>query len=88
MENKNFSKRYLIVNEIFNAITHGIGFGLSIAGLVILLVKGAKLGSAIHVVSYAIYGSAMILLFLFSTLFHSLIFTKARKVFQVIRFFY
>ena len=83
MENKNFSKRYLIVNEIFNAITHGIGFGLSIAGLVILLVKGAKLGSAIHVVSYAIYGSAMILLFLFSTLFHSLIFTKARKVFQV-----
>ncbi|CAI3250247.1 PAQR family membrane homeostasis protein TrhA [Enterococcus cecorum] len=83
MENKNFSKRYLIVNEIFNAITHGIGFGLSIAGLVILLIKGAKLGSAIHVVSYAIYGSAMILLFLFSTLFHSLIFTKARKVFQV-----
>ena len=62
MENKNFSKRYLIVNEIFNAITHGIGFGLSIAGLVILLVKGAKLGSAIHVVSYAIYGSTMILL--------------------------
>uniref|UniRef100_UPI00341404BF hemolysin III family protein n=1 Tax=Enterococcus cecorum TaxID=44008 RepID=UPI00341404BF len=60
MENKNFSKRYLIVNEIFNAITHGIGFGLSIAGLVILLVKGAKLGSAIHIVSYAIYGSTIV----------------------------
>lgn len=83
MENKQFSKKYMIVNEIFNAITHGIGCGLSIAGLVILLVKGAKLGSAMHVVSYAIYGSTMILLFLFSTLFHSLIFTKTRKVFQV-----
>ena len=42
---------------------HGIGAGLSIAGLVILLVKGARLGSPIHVVSYAIYGSMLILLF-------------------------
>ncbi|MGM0139005.1 hemolysin III [Enterococcus sp. DIV0755b] len=83
MEKPQFSRKYLIVNEVLNAVTHGIGFGLAIAGLVILLVKGARLGSAIHVVSYAIYGSMMILLFLCSTLFHSLIFTKAKKVFQV-----
>lgn len=74
---------YQIVNEVFNAVTHGIACGLSIAGLVLLLVKGAKLGSAMHVVSYAIYGSTLILLFLFSTLYHSLIFTRAKKVFQV-----
>ncbi|KAF1306189.1 PAQR family membrane homeostasis protein TrhA [Candidatus Enterococcus willemsii] len=83
METSKFTRKYLIVNEILNAVTHGIGCGLSIAGLVILLVKGARLGSPMHVVSYAIYGSTMILLFLFSTLFHSLIFTKAKKVFQV-----
>lgn len=83
METSKFTKKYLIVNEVLNAVTHGIGFGLSVAGLVILLVKGAHLGSALHVVSYAIYGSTMILLFLFSTLFHSLIFTRAKKVFQV-----
>ena len=83
METSKFSKKYKIVNEIFNAITHGVGFGLSVAGLVILLVKGARLGSAMHIVSYAIYGTTMVLLFLFSTLFHSLIFTKAKKVFQV-----
>ena len=83
MEKPRFSRKYLILNEVLNAVTHGIGFGLAIAGLVILLVKGARLGSAIHVVSYAIYGSMMILLFLCSTLFHSLIFTKAKKVFQV-----
>lgn len=63
MEKPQFSRKYLIVNEVLNAVTHGIGFGLAIAGLVILLVKGARLGSAIHVVSYAIYGSMMILLF-------------------------
>lgn len=83
MQHMKFSRRYLIVNEVLNAVTHGIGLGLSIAGLVILLIKGANLGSPIHIVSYAIYGSMMILLFLFSTLFHSLIFTKAKKVFQV-----
>lgn len=39
--------------------------------------------SPIQIVSYSIFGASMILLFLFSTLFHSLIFTKAKKVFQV-----
>lgn len=83
MNNPVFSKKYLIVNEVLNAVTHGIGAGLSIAGLVILLVKGAHLGSPIHIVSYAIYGTTMVLLFLASTLFHSLIFTRAKKVFQI-----
>ncbi|MBP1040589.1 hemolysin III family protein [Vagococcus sp. BWB3-3] len=83
MEHTLFSKKYLIVNEVLNAVTHGIGVGLSIAGLVILLIKGARLGSATHIVAYAIYGATLILLFLASTLFHSLIFTKAKKVFQV-----
>ena len=35
MEKTHFSKKYLIVNEVLNAVTHGIGAGLSIAGLVI-----------------------------------------------------
>lgn len=83
MQHTNVSKKYLVVNEVFNAITHGIGTGLSIAGLVLLIIKGASMGSPIRVVSYSIFGASMILLFLFSTLFHSLIFTKARKVFQV-----
>ena len=43
-----FSKVYLIVNEVLNAITHGVGVGLSIAGLVILLLKGVRL-SLIHI---------------------------------------
>lgn len=65
---KRISQKYLIVNEVLNAVTHGIGAGLSIAGLVILLVKGARLGSPIHVVSYAIYGSMLILLFIFNVI--------------------
>ncbi|SEK37446.1 hemolysin III [Carnobacterium iners] len=78
-----FSKRYLIINEVFNAITHGIGLGLSIAGLVILLYKVANNGTAIEMFSYAVYGSTLILLYLCSTLYHSLAFTRARKLFKV-----
>ncbi|GFH40111.1 PAQR family membrane homeostasis protein TrhA [Lactococcus insecticola] len=77
------SKAYLITNEVFNAVTHGIGFGLAVWGLVLLLFKGIANHSAIQVTSYAIYGTTLILLFLFSTLFHSLIFTRANQVFQV-----
>ncbi|MGM9886032.1 MAG: hemolysin III family protein [Lactococcus sp.] len=77
------SRKYLIINEVFNSITHGIGLGLAIAGLVLLLVKANASGSAMQVVSASIYGASLILLFLFSTLAHSLHFTKAVKVFRV-----
>lgn len=77
------SKTYHILDNIFSAITHGIGFGLAIAGLVVLIVKAAHTGSPIRIVSFTIYGSSLVLLYLFSTLYHSLIFTRARKVFQV-----
>ncbi|MCH4176651.1 MAG: hemolysin III family protein [Streptococcaceae bacterium] len=74
------SKAYKIVNEVFNAVTHGIGMILAIVGLVFLLIKSHNVVST---TAYALYGSTLILLFLCSTLFHSLIFTKAKTVFQI-----
>lgn len=56
--------------EIANTITHGIGVGLSIAGLVLLVVRAALYGSVWEVVSFSIYGSSLILLYLASTLYH------------------
>ncbi|MYV16643.1 PAQR family membrane homeostasis protein TrhA [Furfurilactobacillus milii] len=77
------SRTYTIVNEVFNAITHGIGFGLAIAGLVILIIRAVHTGSSLRVVTFTIYGSILILFYLSSTLFHALVFTKAKHVFQV-----
>ncbi|GKT03893.1 PAQR family membrane homeostasis protein TrhA [Furfurilactobacillus entadae] len=77
------SRTYTIVNEVFNAITHGIGFGLAVAGLVILIVQAVHSGSALRVVTFSIYGSILILFYLSSTLFHALVFTRAKHVFQV-----
>lgn len=78
-----FSKKYLIRNEVLNAVTHGIGVLLSIAGLVLLLMKGSQNGSTLELASYIVYGSSLILLYLCSTLYHSLSFTKVRKLFKI-----
>lgn len=79
-----FSKRYLVINEVLNAITHGIGVILSVIGLIFLVQKALELGGALEVTSYAIYGTTLILLYLSSTLYHSFTFTKARYVFRII----
>ena len=69
--------------EIANAITHGVGTLLAIAGCVIAIVYAAAFGDALSVVSASLYGSGLILLYLFSTLYHSLTNPKAKKVFRV-----
>ena len=59
------------VEEKLNSITHGIGTGLSIAGLIILLILTAQRnGRPLAFVSYSLYGAFQIVLYLASTLTH------------------
>ena len=67
--------------EIFNSITHGIGTLLSIAALVVLVVFASIRGNAWHVVSFSIFGSTMVLLYLASTLYHSFTSEKIKNLF-------
>lgn len=78
-----FSRRYQIVNEVLNSVTHGIGVGLSIAGLVLLILRAVHLGGAMRISAYTVYGSILVLFYLASTMFHSLYFTKASHLFQI-----
>ena len=71
--------KYSKAEEIMNAVTHGIGIALSIAGLVILVVFAALYGDAWKVVASSIYGASMIVLYTASTLYHSFSKTKAAK---------
>jgi hemolysin III len=75
-------KAYSTGEEIANGVTHGIGVLLSIAGLVILIVTSVSHGTAWHIVSFSIFGSALIILYLFSTLYHSLPNPFVKKVFK------
>lgn len=69
---------------LIEAVTHGIGAGLSIAGLILLIIRAVHTGSPMRIVTFTIYGSALILFYLSSTLFHALIFTRAKRVFQIL----
>lgn len=79
-------KPYRLCEEVANAITHGIGALLSIAGLVILIVHAILFApegqTAIYVIAFSVFGFSMIFLYLMSTLYHSLLRTRAYPVFE------
>ena len=76
--------KYTFGEELANSITHGLGVALSVAGLVILVVLSAFHGNAWHVVSCAIYGTTMILLYTASTLYHSFQNPNIKRVMRVL----
>ena len=73
---------YSLGEEIWNAVSHGIGAGLSIAALVLLMVFTPK--TPIHIFSLLVYSISMILLYVISTLYHALPVTKGKKIFQIL----
>ncbi|MGL4961285.1 MAG: PAQR family membrane homeostasis protein TrhA [Inquilinus sp.] len=60
-----------LAEEIANAVTHGIGAALAVAGLVVLLVLASLYGGALEIVSLAIYGATLVLTYVASTLLHA-----------------
>ncbi len=69
--------------EIANSVTHGIGTALAVAGLSILVVLAVIYGDVTRIVSFSIYGSSLILLYLASTLYHSIQHREAKKVLRI-----
>jgi hemolysin III len=68
--------------EFLNSLTHGLGVALSVAGLVLLVVYSSLYGNAWHVVSTAIFGASLVLLYSSSTLYHSFRSEKLRVLMQ------
>jgi hemolysin III len=58
--------------ERFNSISHLLGSVAAVAGTTCLIVTAAQQGDPWKVVSFGIYGTSLILLYFFSTLYHSL----------------
>lgn len=73
-----------IGEEIANAISHGVGTFLSVAAMVVLIVQAViNDKGAIAVVSAALYGFGLILLYTNSSLYHSLTNKRAKRVFRI-----
>ena len=76
--------KYSLGEEIMSAVSHGVGALLSIAALVISVVISASHGDGIAVLSCVIYGITLIILYMMSTLYHSLAVNNAKRVFRII----
>lgn len=70
--------------EMFNMVSHIVGGAFGVAALVLCVVTAALYGNTWGVVSGAIYGSTMVLLYTMSSIYHGLRPPMAKKVFQVI----
>ncbi|WP_211206151.1 PAQR family membrane homeostasis protein TrhA [Flexistipes sinusarabici] len=58
------------LREPMNGLTHFVPAVLSVAGIVILLVKAIELSDPYRIVSYSIFGAGLFALYLMSTLYH------------------
>ena len=77
------NKRYTLGEEIFNSVSHGVGALLAIAGTVVLIVVSAIYSDPWGIVSSAIYGATLIILYTMSTLYHALTNEKAKYVMRI-----
>lgn len=86
MTKTNSISRNELMIEVFNAITHGLGALLGIIGMIFLVDKAISTphSNIAELVSYIIYGSSLVVLFLASTLYHSFSFSNQRDIFQKI----
>ena len=78
--------RYTLGEEIANGITHGFGVLLGVVGLPILLIFSVQSHAEVgfKIAASIVYCASMILLYVASTLYHSLTNERAKKLFKVL----
>ena len=75
---------YSLGEEIANAVTHGLGVVLAIAGLAVMTAFAALYGDAWHITACAIFGASLILCYATSTLYHSIQIEKVKRVLRTL----
>jgi hemolysin III len=69
--------------EIANSISHGLGLLLALVALPVLVLAAIEAGSVRFLVGVSVFGGTMVLLYLASTLYHSITHETAKQVFRV-----
>jgi len=75
---------YSLGEEIANAVTHGLGAVLAVAGLTLLVVYANLFGDEWHLASGIVYGATLVLLFTASTLYHSVMAPRAKHRLKIL----
>jgi hemolysin III len=68
--------------EVANGISHGLALVLAIGALPVLLLSAARAGSTRFTIGAAVFGVTIIILYLASTLYHSLTHARAKQFFR------
>lgn len=75
---------YSLAEELMSSISHGVGTLLAVAALVVGVVMAAIYSDAWCVVSMAVYGATLVILYSMSTIYHGLKPNKGKRVFRVL----
>ena len=70
--------------ELANFISHAAGGVLSVAARVILIIRAVSLGNTLDIVSFTIFGAALVLMYTTSSIFHALKWNKAKEIFEIL----
>jgi len=69
--------------EIANIISHGLGLVLAIVAVPILVGSAMRIGSISFIVGASVFGATLVLLYLASTLYHSVTHERAKQFFRL-----
>ena len=69
--------------EVANSISHGLGLLLALVALPVLVLAAIEIGSVRFLVGVSVFGGTMVLLYLASTLYHSISHEAAKQLFRV-----
>ena len=68
--------------EIANSISHGLALVLALAAMPVLILSAAELGNTRFTIGVVVFGVSIVLLYLASTLYHSLRHERAKQFFR------
>ena len=75
---------YTKAEEIFNTVSHIVGAGFGIIALVLSVIVASIYSDGFGIVSAAIYGGSMVILYTMSSIYHGLPIGTAKKIFQIL----
>ena len=72
------------MDELANALTHGIGLLLALVAVPTLIVLAATHGTVWHVVGVSVYGATLISLYTASTMYHAVRHPPAKRILRIL----
>jgi hemolysin III len=77
-------KVFSLAEEIAHSVSHGIGIFLSIIALAVLVTVSVRQGDPARIVASAVFGTTLILLYVVSTLYHSIQIPRLKPILRML----